>query len=130
MFRRFAAASMVASLAIAAASVVLLATPGLDPQRFYPLAFIWCVLPLVWGVWAMLAPQAWVPERFPLWGGILGFAGGIGGAFILNLPARILGVNLSLVARGAAFVVFVLVYYLLWHLVRLAWLALSESAGH
>ena len=128
MMRRFAAASMVASAAIGVGAVFVLATPGLEPQRLYPLAFMWCVLPLAWGIWAMFAPQSWVPERLPWWGAILGVVAGVFGALVLNLPERILGVSYPLGGRAIALVAVALFYYLLWHLVRTAWLALADGS--
>ena len=43
----------------------------------------------------MLAPESWVPQRLPLWGALLGAIAGTLAAFILNIPARVLGLNLS-----------------------------------
>ncbi len=51
----------------------------------------WCFVPVVWGLWAMLAPSQWVPNRLPAWGAILGVVAGIMAGPVLNLPLRILG---------------------------------------
>ena len=113
MFRRFAAASAIAAMGIAVADSVLLLTPGLSLQRTYPLPVFWCMAPLVWGLWAMLAPAAWVPRRLPLWGAILGLIAGLLAMFVLNLPSQILGEAVPVLRRGIAVLVLVVVYYLL-----------------
>jgi len=127
MFRRFVSGSAVASIAIACAVFVALVAPGLDMRRIYPLAFVWCLVPFTWGLWAWLAPSSWVPERLPLWGAILGAIAGLFGAFVLNLPARILGEPVPALARSAGVLVLLALYYFLWMLVRLAYRSLSES---
>ena len=118
MLQRFAAGSAIASMGIAFAALVVLLTPALGPQRFYPVTIVWCLLPAVWGLWAMLAPKAWVPERFPLWGAILGLAVGLFVAFVLNLHSLVLGTAVPAPLRGLTVLLLVGVYYLLWMLVR------------
>lgn len=71
MLRRFAAATATASAVLAIASLVVMALP-VPLARFAPLLSLWCVVPAVWGLWAMLAPRDWVPGRLPLWGALLG----------------------------------------------------------
>jgi len=132
MFQRFFAASTIASIAIAVGALAILLTPALTFQRIYPLTIVWCFVPLAWGMWALLAPPAWVPERLPLWGAILGLIAASLAAFVFNLPARILGVPVPATLRGVAVVVMAMLYYLLWMLVRVACrsLASKRQAGN
>lgn len=127
MFRRFAAAAAVASIGIAVAATTLFLMPGLAVSRMYPVTVVWCLVPLVWGLWALLAPSAWLPQRLPVWGAILGVVAGSLGAFVLNMPLRLLGVQVALPARAVGFVVMVAFYYLLWMLVRVAYRNLTRS---
>ena len=127
MFSRFAAAIAVAATAVCVASVVVLVIPGVPLERFAPLLALWCVVPLVWGLWAMLAPQAWVPERLPLWGAILGVLAGGLAMFVLDLPSRVRGVAVPVGYRALGVLLLVFFYYLLWMLVRLAYRALTAS---
>ena len=124
MFSRFASASAIASMGIACAVLVVLLTHGLAEQRFFPLTVMWCFAPLAWGLWAMIAPSAWVPGRLPVWGMILGLVAGLTALFVLNLPWRIFEISVPLVWRGAGVVVIAVFYYLLWMLVRLAYRSL------
>ena len=57
MFRRYAAGTSIASIAIALAGTVLLLTPRLTFQRIYPLTLTWCVVPMAWGIGLCLRPQ-------------------------------------------------------------------------
>jgi len=125
MFSRFASASAIASMGIACAVLVVLLTHGLAEQRFFPLTVMWCFAPLAWGLWAMIAPSAWVPGRLPVWGMILGLVAGLAALFVLNLPWRIFEISVPLVWRGAGVVVIAVFYYLLWMLVRLAYRSLG-----
>ena len=129
MFPRFAAGTAVASAAIAVAAVIICFVPGLTFERIYPLTILWCVAPLAWGIWALLTPSSWVPKRLPLWGAILGLMAGSLAAFVLNLPSRLFGTVVSLTLRGVAVLVVTLFYYLLWMLVRVAYLSLVSAAS-
>ncbi len=132
MFQRFAAGTAIASMAIALAALAVLLIPVVSFQSIYPLPVIWCIVPLVWGVWAMISPKSWVPQRLPLWGAILGLVAGVFGAFILNIPSRITGEPLPSLLRGLGVLVAVVLYYLLWMLVRVAYrslVAAPPSAG-
>jgi len=129
MFARFAAATAVVSAAIALAGLVVVLTPGLTFAKIYPLPIIWCFAPLVWGLWAWLTPSTWMPQRLPLWGAILGVIGGSFGAFVLNMPSRLLGEEVSPYVRGVAVLVMALFYYALWMLVRAAYRALAGVAS-
>jgi hypothetical protein len=125
MFRRFASASAIGSIGIACAVLVVLLTPPSTQERIHLLTVVWCLAPAAWGLWAMVAPRGWVPQRFPLWGAILGLMAGFLVAVVLNLPSRIAGGAVPDVLRGAALVAFVLIYYLLWMLVRVAYRSLG-----
>jgi hypothetical protein len=127
LLQRFAAGAAVASAAIALAAFAVLLTPRLTFQKIYPLTIVWCFVPLAWGLWALLTPSAWMPKRLPLWGTILGVIGGSLAAFVLNLPSRILGEELSLKVRGFAVLVIALFYYALWTLVRAAYRRLAAA---
>ena len=130
MFQRFAAGTAIASVAIAIAAIILNFTPGLKLERVYPITILWCCVPLAWGLWAVLTPSAWMPNRLPLWGALLGLFAGSMGVFVLNLPSRFLGEPISLLLRGIAVLLGTLLYYLMWMLVRGAcrWLAGTPSA--
>jgi hypothetical protein len=125
MFRRFAAASAIACILIAIVVTVLsLVAPADQLPRLFPVLRIWCVLPALWGVWAMLTPRAWMPKRLPWWGVILGALLG-SGVMVLNLPEQVLGQPFPVLARAVGVVVIAVVYYLLWMLVRMSWRALG-----
>jgi len=125
MFQRFAAGTAIASIPVAMAALILGLTPGLTFERICPLAILWCCAPFAWGVWALLTPSAWMPNRLPLWGAILGFFAGSMAAFALNLPSRLFPEPVPILVRAIAVLVMTLFYYLLWMLVRAAcrWLA-------
>jgi hypothetical protein len=127
MFRRFASASAIGSMGIGLAALIVLITHGLAGERFFPVTVVWCFAPLVWGLWTMIAPSAWVPERLPVWGSILGLVAGSMALFVLNLPWRIFAVEAPLIWRGAGVILIALFYYLLWMLVRLAYRSLGGS---
>ena len=126
MLLRFASATAVVSAMVGLATVSVLVIPGVPLDRFFPVFSLWCLMPVVWGLWAMLAPRAWVPERLPLWGAILGLLPGSVAFFVLNLPARIFGVDAAVGYRALGLVAIVLVYYLLWMLVRLSYRTLAR----
>jgi len=130
VLQRFAAASAVASLAIAVGVALVALTPFFKLQDIYPLPILWCFVPAVWGIWALIAPAAWVPERLALWGAVLGLIAASLAAFVLNLPFRVLGVVISLPGRGVAVVVMTVLYYLLWLLVRRVYRHLVPSGLH
>jgi hypothetical protein len=120
MFRRFAAACVVASIVIAAGSAISLLL-RLPVEGAWLLTTAWCFVPAAWGLWAMLAPARWVPSRLPAWGAILGVVAGIMAGPVLNLPLRIGGPS---VARWIAPVVGPILYFLLWLLVGVAYRSL------
>ena len=120
MFRRFAAACMVGSIVIAAGAVVMLLL-RLPTEGVCFLTTAWCFIPVVWGLWAMLAPSSWVPGRLAVWGAILGVAAGIVAGPVLNIPLRVGGPS---GLRWVALVLAPIVYYLLWLLVGIAYRSL------
>jgi hypothetical protein len=125
MLRRFVAATAIASVGIACAALAILLIPAVTVQRVYLLPLFWCFAPLAWGLWAMLAPSAWVPQRLPIWGAILGLIAGMLAAFVLNLPLQILGRSVPAAFRGIGVVVIVAFYYVLWMLVRVVYRRLN-----
>jgi len=127
MFKRIAAGSAVGSLVIALAGLILVSIPGLALSRMWPVTAVWCFVPFAWGIWALITPRAWLPERLPYWGAILGFLGGTVGAFVLDMPSRILEVTVSFAGRLLAVAVMTVVYYFLWMLVRAAYLSLLPA---
>ncbi len=128
MFRRFAAASAIASVAIGIAALAVSLLPLWIAPRFCLLTRVWCFAPLVWGLWAMVTPKSWVPQRLPLWGAILGLVAGLFVMLVLNMPSRIVGVELSAPPRGLAVLILMGFYYLLWMLVRVAYRSLTPPA--
>lgn len=132
MLIRFASGSLVACIATAVASLFTLIFFGLNPQRFALILAIWCAIPCVWGLWAMLSPSGWVPRRLPIWGTILGILAGLMAVFVLNLPTRILGVVLPNAARVLIVLLAGLFYYVLWSIVSIVYKRLfglsSESS--
>ena len=129
MFRRFVSGSAIAAMGIAFATLVLLLAQGLAEPRFYALTIVWCFVPLAWGLWAMMAPSGWVPQRLPVWGAILGLIAGLLTFFVLNLPSRVLEVTVPGILRGVGILIIVVIYYLLWMLVRLAFRALGTPTS-
>ena len=127
MFQRFAAGTAIASIAIAIAAIILSLTPGLKFERLYPITILWCCVPLAWGVWAVLTPSAWMPNRLPLWGAFLGLFAGSMAIFVLDLPSRFLGQPVPIPARAIAVLVGTLLYYLMWMLVRAAYRCLTNT---
>ena len=125
MLRRFAAAAVVSSAGIAVLSIALfLIKHSVKLHATYLLTEIWCCIPLVWGVWAMLAPPSWVPKRLPQWGAILGAFAGVAVAIVVNLPMRILAQPVGRVPRAIGAILTVAIYYVMWMVVRAAYVHL------
>ena len=125
MFRRFASASSVASVVIAAGALVSLLPPRWPAADARVLTTAWCFVPLAWGLWAMLAPATWVPRRLPLWGAILGVAAGIVAGPVLDLPLRLGGLR---DLRWMTLVIGPFLYYVVWLLVPVAYRSLGLDA--
>jgi len=128
MIQRFASASAVASLLIALGVGGLRLTPVSSLESCYLLTSIWCVVPLAWGLWAMLTPKGWHPQRMPLWGAILGLIAGLLAVLVLDLPARFRGEPVPAWVGGAGVLLAVGAYYLLWLLVRRLYRALTAPS--
>jgi protein-S-isoprenylcysteine O-methyltransferase Ste14 len=128
MMQRFASASAVASVAIALAAGGLRLNPVPSLESRYLLVSIWCVVPLAWGLWAMLTPKSWLPQRLPRWGAILGLIAGLLVVFVLDLPAQFRGEPLPAWLRGVGVLLAIGIYYLLWLLVRRAYRALAAPS--
>ena len=129
MFHRFAAAATVASVFIGLGAIFVTLCPIGNPSGIDVALRLWCAAPLAWGLWAMLAPSSWVPQRLPAWGAILGVIAGIFAALVLNMPYRVLGVELPALVRGLAVLIAMGVYYFLWMLVRSAMRAINSRSG-
>ncbi len=125
MLVRFVSGSFVACIAIAIASAGMLVFSGLNPQRFGLILSIWCLVPCVWGLWAMLSPTTWMPRRLPIWGTILGIVAGLLALFVLDLPYRVLGAALPAIGKAVGVLVGAVIYYALWTLVSLVYNRLS-----
>lgn len=117
MLRRFAAASAVASVVIAAGAAFSLLPPRWSAADARTITTAWCFVPLAWGLWAMLAPARWVRSRLPLWGAILGLVAGFIAGPVLDLPLRLGGLT---GVRWTTLVVGPAIYYLFWLLVGVA----------
>lgn len=128
MFRRFSSASAVASIVIGLAALGLRFFPAPSLQSRYLLTTIWCVVPAVWGLWAIFTPKAWLPQRLPLWGAILGLIAGVVAAFVLDLPSQFAGEPVPASLRGLAVFVAAVLYYFLWMVVRGAYRSLAVPA--
>jgi len=124
MFQRFVAGSAVAAVLVAVAAVVLVSVAGSALPRMWPLATMWCFVPLAWGIWALLTPKTWMPNWLPYWGAILGLIGGIMSAFVLNIPSRVFAMTVTMTGRTVAVLAVVVLYYFLWMLVRTAYMSL------
>jgi hypothetical protein len=128
MIQRFASAGAVATVLIALVAGVLRLSPSQNMEGRYLITTVWCMVPLAWGVWAMLIPKSWLPHRLPLWGTILGLIGGLIGVFVLDLPSQFLGEAAPTGLKGVIVLFAIGIYYLLWHSVRRAYLALSAPS--
>ena len=126
MIRRFVSASAIAAVGIACAAFIVWLVPSFSWQRTYPLAVLWCFLPLVWGIWAAIAPSSGVPERLPAWGAMLGLIAGFVAMFVLNMPWRAMGLNIPAGWRAFLTVVVAVAYYFMWMLVRAVYRAIAE----
>jgi hypothetical protein len=125
MFRRFASASAIPAFVIPVLLLAIILTHTLTVPKAYPLTTLWCFAPLIWGLWAALAPSSWVPQRLPIWGAFLGLAAGLFAIFVLNMPHAAFDVSLSVTWRMVIVAGMVVLYYVLWILVRALYRSLS-----
>jgi len=129
MLKRFVAASAVGGVMIACAALGLATL-----ARFYSLqhplllTLLWCMVPAIWGVWAMLTPTTWMPARLPEWGAVLGLVVAIGALFVLNIPMRVTDTYLRIRWRGLGVLLGIVIYYLLWMVVRAVYQRLMPRA--
>jgi hypothetical protein len=128
MLHRFAAATSVAAPAVALETLLALQVPQLKPEGLLGLTTLWCIVPGVWGLWIMAAPNAWVPQRLPLWGAILGLMVGTVAMFVINLREKIVAFTPSVLRRALGVLILVILYYLLWMVVRVAFSALAGNS--
>jgi hypothetical protein len=128
MLVRFASAALVVCVAIALAAAVISVLMPVPPEKLFPLLTFWCIAPVAWGIWAMLAPGSWVPRLFPLWGAFLGVIAGVLCEFVLHLPTVVLGFHFSVLESLLAVLVMAGFYAALWLLVGLAYRSLSHPA--
>lgn len=128
MLHRFAAGSVVASVAIAIGAAAMLLVSAAAMIRFYPVVHLWCLMPVVWGVWTMVTPRTWMPHRLPMWGAILGFFVALNGVFVLDVPGRVMGTTATpMLGRVIGLIFAIAAYYLLWMLVRKVYLSLTTT---
>lgn len=127
MLIRFAAAVVVASVAIALGATLAPFLFVVHPEGFAQVTRFWCVAPALWGIWALLAPRTWVPERLPLWGSILGLVAGVIVLLVFNAPARVFYMDLPIQVRVGGVLIIAAFYYLLWILVRTTYLSLQPQ---
>ncbi len=126
MFRRFASATAIPAIGIPIALLAIVLSHTVTVPKAYPVTTVWCFVPLIWGVWAALAPASWVPRRLPIWGAILGLLLGFFLGFVVNMPHALLDFELSVTWRATAVFGFAVFYYFLWMLVRVAYRSLSS----
>jgi len=129
MLRRFAAGSLVACIAIAVATLAVLAVFQQSTQRVSLILAAWCIVPCVWGLWAMLTPLSWVPQRLPIWGAGLGAVAGVMALFVLNLPWRVFEASLPVAARAVGVIVAAAFYYAMWMIVETVYMRLTPRSS-
>ncbi len=121
MLRRFVAASMIASIAIALGAAALMLVPGIQINRAYPLIIIWCFVPSIWGLWAMVAPAHLVPDRLQYWGAVLGIIAAVLAIFALDMPQRFLGIDVPPLFQVLGVALAAVGYYIAWTLVKITY---------
>ncbi len=127
MIQRFSSASAVVCVVIALAALGLRLTSLSNLEGLYLITTIWCLLPLVWGLWAIVIPISWVPHRLPLWGAILGVIVGLVVVVGLDMPYPLSGQTLPVYLKIVAVLLAVVLYYVLWMLVRAVYRSLAGN---
>ena len=127
MIKKFASGATVASLLIFVAILILRLNSGFSLQSSFQLSTVWCFLPFIWGIWAALMPKLWSTDQLPKWGAILGLIVGIIAVFLLNLPDLFLDNPASLSIKFVLVFIPILVYYVLWLLVRWIYDSIAEK---
>jgi hypothetical protein len=128
MLRRFASGATVASIAVSCAAMMIQFLPSEIRAHAYPILLAWVCLPTIWGLWAMLAPKNWLPERLPLWGSFLGILAGIAAVFVVDAPKIVFGFEWTLGSHCGVVLMFAALYFLLWTAVRGVLHSLARSA--
>ncbi len=129
MIQRFASASSIATVVIALVAGFFRLIPDLNMEGRYQLTTLWCMVPLAWGVWAVLTPKSWLPNQLPQWGAILGLIIGAFGFFVLDLPSQVLGKAVSAGQKVFLLSLAIGIYFVLWGLVRQAYQALCAPSS-
>ena len=129
MLRRFVSAASVGAVVVGLAGPLLYLNPLPTPEGRYIVATVWCMVPLAWGIWAMLLPATWVPGRIPLWGALLGVLAGIIAAFVLDMPYRLFDAPTSTAVKLGIVVLAVVLYGLVWIAVREVYSRLGGAVG-
>jgi hypothetical protein len=117
MLIRFASAAAVASVLIALVALGLLLNTSFTVEGQIALLTVWCLLPAIWGVWAVAAPKSWFPQHLILWGAILGLLLGSVVMFVFDVPGRLGIEEMTTWWKGALLPVIVVVYAVLWKVV-------------
>jgi len=138
MLQRFVAAAAIASVVIACGAFAIMLIPAFKVQNFYPVTAIWCFAPLVWGIWAILTPKSWVPQRLPNWGALLGLIAAVIVVFVVDVPSRVFATSVAGLrmsadvppgARILAVVIVAAFYYVLWMFVRAVYRSLTAATS-
>lgn len=129
MLRRFASAGVIPALVIPIILLVIFLTRTLTVPKAFPLTTLWCFASLIWGVWAILAPKSWVPQRLPIWGAILGLLIGMFALFVLNMPHVLFDMDLGTASRAGLVAGMIVLYFFLWILVRAVYRKVGEAAN-
>ena len=74
-----------------------------------------------------MIPISWVPHRLPLWGAILGVIAGLVVLFGLDMPYRLSGQTLPVYLKVVGVLLAVILYYVLWMLVRAVYRSLAGN---
>ena len=129
MLQRFVSAVVVPSILIAFGAAGLFAFTHLyhDLTNPYLAAVGWCMLPMLWGVWALLTPASWWPGKLAVWGGILGLIVGLSVMFLLRVSDRVLGMRFPTTGKVIAIMTITLLYAVLWMVVRLVYERLTPE---
>jgi hypothetical protein len=129
MLHRFVSAASVGAVLIGLAGPLLYLNPIPTLEGRYLVTTVWCLVPLVWGIWAMLIPSAWLPGRIPLWGAILGLVAGLMAGFVLDIPYRLFDATTTTPVKFGIVVLAVVLYGLVWIAVRGVYVKLRGAAG-